>query len=86
MPDAVARFADFAADYDAARPHPPAAIAEVLMQWSGASSPDVVDVGAGSGLSAALWAGRATTVTAVEPGEGMRAVAMRLSRSDGGSA
>jgi SAM-dependent methyltransferase len=77
MPDAVARFADFAAEYDAARPHPPAALADVLMQWSGTSEPDVVDVGAGTGLSAALWAGRARRVIAVEPGDGMRAVAMR---------
>jgi SAM-dependent methyltransferase len=76
MPDAVARFAGFAAEYDAARPHPPAEVAEVLMQWSGASQPDVVDVGAGTGLSAALWAGRARRVTAVEPGARMRAVAM----------
>jgi SAM-dependent methyltransferase len=76
MPDAVARFAGFAAEYDAARPHPPGALAEVLTQWSGARVPDVVDVGAGTGLSAALWEGRARRVTAVEPGAGMRAVAM----------
>jgi SAM-dependent methyltransferase len=76
MPDAVARFAGFAAEYDAARPHPPAEVAEVLMQWSGTSQPDVVDVGAGTGLSAAVWAGRARRVTAVEPGARMRAVAM----------
>jgi SAM-dependent methyltransferase len=76
MPDAVARFAGFAAEYDAARPHPPAELAEVLVQWSGARLPDVVDLGAGSGLSAALWAGRARRVVAVEPGARMRAVAM----------
>jgi SAM-dependent methyltransferase len=75
MPDAVARFAGFAADYDAVRPHPPAELAEVLLQWSGATAPDVVDVGAGTGLSAAIWAGRARDVIAVEPGAGMRAVA-----------
>jgi SAM-dependent methyltransferase len=76
MPDAVARFAGFAAEYDAARPHPPAELAEVLMQWSGTKRPDVVDLGAGSGLSAAVWAGRARRVVAVEPGAKMRAVAM----------
>jgi SAM-dependent methyltransferase len=77
MPNAVARFAGFAADYDAARPHPPAELAEVLLQWSGAVTPDVVDLGAGTGLSAAIWASRARDVIAVEPGEGMRAVAVR---------
>jgi SAM-dependent methyltransferase len=64
-------------DYDAARPHPPVEIAEVLRQWSGADTPDVVDVGAGTGLSAVIWAGRARSVIAVEPGDGMRAVAQR---------
>jgi SAM-dependent methyltransferase len=77
MPDAVTRFSSYAADYDAARPHPPAELAEVLMQWSGASAPDVVDVGAGTGLSALIWAGRAQAVTAVEPGDGMRDVAQQ---------
>jgi SAM-dependent methyltransferase len=77
MPDAVTRFSSYAADYDAARPHPPAELAEVLMQWSSASAPDVVDVGAGTGLSALIWAGRARAVTAVEPGDGMRAVAQQ---------
>jgi SAM-dependent methyltransferase len=36
----------------------------------------VVDVGAGTGLSAVLWVGRARRVTAVEPGDRMRAVAL----------
>jgi SAM-dependent methyltransferase len=86
MPDAVARFAGIAAGYDAARPRPPAAVAEVLMQWSGAGAPDVVDVGAGSGLSTVIWAGRARAVTAVEPGEDMRAVAaQRLGLPPAGS-
>ena len=76
MPDAVARFAGFAAEYDAARPQPPAELTEVLMQWSGTVAPDVVDLGAGTGLSAAIWAGRARRVTAVEPGARMRTVAM----------
>jgi SAM-dependent methyltransferase len=75
MPNAVERFSSYAPHYDAARPHPPQALADVLTQWSGHARPDVVDVGAGTGLSAALWAGRAATVTAVEPGDAMRAVA-----------
>jgi SAM-dependent methyltransferase len=76
MPDAVARFASFAAEYDAARPQPPAELTEVLMQWSGTVAPDVVDLGAGTGLSSAIWAGRARRVTAVEPGARMRTVAL----------
>src|SRR5665811_1269600 len=77
MPNAVTRFAGFAAEYDAARPHPPVKLAGVLMQWAAAPTPDVVDLGAGTGLSAAIWAGRARSVIAVEPGDGMRAVAPR---------
>jgi SAM-dependent methyltransferase len=76
MVTAVARFADLAPRYDAARPQAPAELAEVLMQWAGASEPDVVDVGAGTGLSTVIWVGRARQVTAVEPGDRMRAVAL----------
>ena len=59
MPDAVSRFTGFAAEYDAARPAPPAELVQVIMQWSGATAPDVVDIGAGTGLSTVLWAGHA---------------------------
>jgi SAM-dependent methyltransferase len=76
-PDAVTRFAGIAAEYDAVRPHPPAELAEVLLQWSGFTAPDVVDVGAGTGLSALIWAGRAREVIAIEPGQHMRALAAR---------
>src|ERR1700722_9515031 len=76
MVTAVARFAELAPRYDAARPQAPAELAEVLMQWSGRSEPDVVDVGAGTGLSTVIWVGRARQVTAVEPGDRMRAVAL----------
>jgi SAM-dependent methyltransferase len=77
MPDAVGRFTGFAAEYDAARPRPPAALVQVIMQWAGASSPEVVDLGAGTGLSTVIWAGHAGTVTAVEPSADMRGVASR---------
>jgi len=77
MPDAVSRFADIADVYDASRPVAPEVIAEVLMQWTGVAAPDVADVGAGTGLSAMMWRGRARTLVAVEPGDAMRAAARR---------
>jgi SAM-dependent methyltransferase len=77
MVNAVSRFAGLAPRYDAARPQAPAELADVLRQWAGAGDPDVVDVGAGTGLSTVLWVGRARSVTAVEPGEDMRAIALR---------
>ena len=81
MADAVSRFAGFAAEYDAVRPAPPAELVTFLASWSGRAAPDVVDVGAGTGLSTMIWAGTARQVIAVEPGADMRAV---LSRKIGG--
>jgi SAM-dependent methyltransferase len=75
MPDAVSRFTGFADEYDAARPAPPAELVQVIMQWSGTAAPDVVDIGAGTGLSTVLWAGYAATVTAIEPSADMRGIA-----------
>jgi len=69
------RFTGFADLYDTVRPTPPDELAEVLMQYCGRSSPDVVDLGSGTGLStrwAARWAG---SVTGVEPSPDMRAAA-----------
>ena len=81
MPDAVSRFAGFAAQYDAVRPAPPADLPAFLADWSGKPTPDVVDIGAGTGLSTTVWAGTARQVTAVEPGAEMRAVlAARVAR------
>ncbi len=77
MIDSVSRFAGFADQYDAARPAPPADLPAFLADWSGRSTPDVVDIGAGSGLSTMIWAGTARQVIAVEPGAGMRAVLSR---------
>jgi SAM-dependent methyltransferase len=77
VPDAVSRFSGFAAEYDAARPTPPADLVALITQWSGTQRPDVVDIGAGTGLSTMIWAGHARQVTAVEPGADMRAVLER---------
>jgi SAM-dependent methyltransferase len=77
MVDAVARFSGYSEAYDRVRPRPPAALAELISQWAGISSPEVVDLGSGSGLSLLPWAGRARRVTGVEPSAGMREVAAR---------
>jgi SAM-dependent methyltransferase len=86
-PDAVSRFTGFAAAYDAARPRPPASVAEVIAQWCGRPRPDVVDLGAGTGLSTVIWAGRAGSVTALEPSPDMRGIlAERIASLDYGHA
>jgi len=74
MPDAASRFTGLAAGYDSARPAPPPDLPAFLVQWSGVATPDVVDIGAGTGLSTMLWAGVAGQVTALEPSADMRAV------------
>jgi SAM-dependent methyltransferase len=75
MVDSVSRFLGFADTYDRSRPRPPAELVDLLTWWSGVAEPDVVDLGAGTGLSTAVWSGRARHVLAVEPGTDMRAVA-----------
>ena len=77
MSDAAARFSGVADQYDAVRPQPPADLITVITQWSGRAWPDVVDLGAGTGLSSVAWAGRARQVTAVEPAGDMRRRAER---------
>ena len=74
MPDAASRFTGLAAGYDSARPAPPPDLTAFLVQWSGVAAPDVVDIGAGTGLSTMVWAGVAAQVTALEPGPDMRSV------------
>jgi SAM-dependent methyltransferase len=77
MPDAVSRFSGFAEEYDAARPAPPAELTDFLVQWSGLAVPDVVDIGAGTGLSTMIWSGIAGQVTGIEPSADMRSVLAR---------
>jgi ubiquinone/menaquinone biosynthesis C-methylase UbiE len=76
MSSAVERFSGFADRYDRVRPRPPAELVEVVGQWTGTAAPSVVDLGAGTGLSAALWSGKAARIVAVEPSADMRRVAL----------
>ena len=89
MTDDTTRFGSFAAEYDRVRPHPPTELTDLITQWAGNPTPDVVDLGAGTGLSTALWPSTlrpstpspstlspsATSVIGVEPDAAMRAVA-----------
>jgi SAM-dependent methyltransferase len=77
MPDAVSRFSGFAGEYDAARPRPPADLVTLITGWAESAEPDVVDLGAGTGLSTMIWADHARQVIAVEPSAQMRALAQR---------
>ena len=71
MTDATTRFGGYAEEYDRVRPRPPAELVELITQWAGAEDPDVVDLGAGTGLATALW----PAALGVEPDPGMRAIA-----------
>jgi ubiquinone/menaquinone biosynthesis C-methylase UbiE len=78
----VERFMGFADVYDAHRPKPPPALADVLAQWAGVDRPAlVVDVGSGTGLSTLFWADRSQRVVGVEPSADMRRTAERASAS-----
>jgi SAM-dependent methyltransferase len=74
--DTVARFSDRAADYVKYRPtYPVEAIRAILDGLGRPESLWVVDVGAGTGISARLLGDQGARVVAVEPGEGMRRAA-----------
>ncbi len=87
MADASWRFSGVAGEYDAVRPRPPMDLLSLITQWAGLDRPDVVDLGAGTGLSAVVWAGSARQVTAVEPSGDMRRLAeRRIAEAAAGSA
>jgi SAM-dependent methyltransferase len=70
------RFGDRAAAYAASRPHyPAAAIDAVLAGLGDPARLAIADVGAGTGISARLFAERGAHVVAIEPNAGMRAQA-----------
>jgi SAM-dependent methyltransferase len=70
------RFADRAADYVTGRPSYPAAALDALFDGLGDAS-DVLaaDLGAGTGISSRLLAGRGAQVLAIEPNAAMREAA-----------
>ena len=68
--DSTTRFGDRAADYARFRPSYPRALVEAMLD--GFVAPDVADLGAGTGISAALLAACGARVYAVEPNAPMR--------------
>ena len=67
------RFADRATDYALFRPwYPKAAIDAALAGLPGDPAPIMADIGAGTGISARLFADRGLSVLAVEPNAAMR--------------
>ena len=67
------RFSGFADLYDAVRPVPPTALADVITRYAGGDRPVlVVDLGCGTGLSTRWAAGWASEVIGVEPSDDMR--------------
>jgi ubiquinone/menaquinone biosynthesis C-methylase UbiE len=78
MKPSVERFTGFADVYDQARPSPPEAIADLLLQLAKLEMAErVVDLGSGSGLSMVMWVGRTRSIIGVEPSEDMRREAER---------
>jgi ubiquinone/menaquinone biosynthesis C-methylase UbiE len=73
MKPSVERFTGFADVYDQVRPSPPEAIAELLLQLANLERAErVLDLGAGSGLSMLMWAGKTRSIVGVEPSDDMR--------------
>jgi SAM-dependent methyltransferase len=75
MRDPTERFSDRVADYVRHRPGYPEEIVRILERDAGisASRTRIADVGAGTGISALLFAKHGYAVTAVEPNDAMRA-------------
>ena len=71
------RFTGFADTYEAARPQPPAYIAEILCSYLQRRPDVVVDLGSGTGLSTFLWQPIARRVIGIEPSDEMRQVALQ---------
>jgi SAM-dependent methyltransferase len=77
-PDARERFGDRADDYARYRPAYPHALIDVILD--GFATPEIADLGAGTGISARLLAAAGARVYAIEPNEAMRSA---IERDDG---
>jgi len=78
----LARFTGFADLYDRHRAAPPAVLAVLLAQFSGAGRPAlVIDLGSGTGLSTRYWADHAERVTGIEPTTDMIRQAAAVTRA-----
>jgi SAM-dependent methyltransferase len=75
MPERPQRlvFGEVAADYDEVRAGYPAELADVVVDYAGHPS-DLVEVGAGTGLATAVFAGAGRRITCLEPDPAMAAV------------
>src|SRR5690348_4189650 len=73
MRDASEVWTGKASSYDRVRPSPPPVLLDLLTQLIGTPHPAlVVDMGSGTGLSTAIWGGRAERVIGIEPNADMR--------------
>jgi SAM-dependent methyltransferase len=78
MTDSSEIWTGVAGAYDRARPSPPPALLDLLTRLIRTPRPAlVVDLGSGTGLSAALWGERADRVIGIEPNADMRREAVR---------
>jgi ubiquinone/menaquinone biosynthesis C-methylase UbiE len=85
IPANVARFSGLADVYDRYRPSPPAVMVDILTQMAQVQRPRlVVDLGAGTGLSTRIWAGRADRVIGIEPNPDMRLQAVKATPAEAG--
>lgn len=71
----IERFNGYQQDYDRYRPEAPAIVRDVLTGYLEAPPSLVVDLGCGTGLSTFIWAGHASRIIGIEPGDDMRSVA-----------
>jgi SAM-dependent methyltransferase len=69
------RFSGFADLYDANRPSPPDALGPLLCSYANIRTPEVIDLGSGTGLSTRWAAGWARSVVGIEPNDDMRSQA-----------
>ncbi|MBN1649209.1 MAG: class I SAM-dependent methyltransferase [Spirochaetales bacterium] len=72
----IERFSGFSDLYHKARPVPPEKVCSIILNYlNRTKARAVVDLGSGTGLSAAVWRNHAKTITGIEPNADMRAQA-----------